>query len=125
MNSNSPFVSNGLPNFLIIGAAKSATSFFARQLSGNPKIFICDCEPHFFSLNYHKGIDWYSKNFQGAGNNTLVAEKSNTYLYMSNAPERICSMLPNVKILAILRNPIERAYAGYCMQYAVCKWKSE
>ena len=102
-----------LPNFIIIGAGKSGTTSLAHQLGQHPDIFLSDPkEPHFFSINWHKGIDWYLNIFSRANNCSAVGEASATYtLYpeYKDVPERMASVLgENVRLLYIVRNPVER-----------------
>lgn len=112
-----------LPDFLIIGAAKSGTSSIARCLSFHPQIFMSPVkEPEFFSHddNYSKGIEEYAKLFEQAREDQLCGEASTAYTrspqYPSSA-ERIAHHLPRVKILYLMRHPVERAYSHYVHRY--------
>lgn len=107
-----------LPNFLIIGAAKSATSWLIARLAQHPHVYAYDQEIHFFSHHYTKGSTWYAKHFCTGNHSVGIGEKSNSYLGHVQAPLRIQALLPQVKLIAILRNPTERAYSGYCMRFA-------
>jgi hypothetical protein len=102
-------------DFLIIGAAKSATTWLQRSLQAVPSIYMPNPELHFFSREYHRGRDWYQAHFTAAGEATVVGEKSNSYLDTAEAAGRIHRDLPSVKLVAQLRNPIDRAYSDYCM----------
>lgn len=118
-----------LPNFLIIGAAKSGTSSLYRYLKQHPEIFMSPVkEPHYFSFDaqskmtkgpgdpIHKAItdyDQYIQLFAGARDEKAVGEASTSYLYRAEAPGRIHQCLPGVKLIAILRNPAERAFSAY------------
>ena len=102
-----------LPNFIIIGAGKSGTTSLAYQLGQHPDIYISDPkEPHYFSINWDKGIDWYRNIFARAGKCTAIGEASATYsLYpeYKNVPERMSSVLgKELRIVYIVRNPVER-----------------
>ena len=104
-------------DFIIIGAAKSGTSWLANNLGKNPSFFVPPAEIHYFSRYYErKSIEWYSGFFADRQPGQVAGERSNTYMTDPRAPARIFRELPNVKLLAILRNPVERAYSGYCMR---------
>ena len=104
-------------DFLIIGAAKSATTWLQQSLKADPAVCMPDSEIHYFSREYHRGTDWYCGRFPQPGENQLVGEKSNSYLETHEAAARIHAALPHAKLIAQLRNPIERAYSDYCMLY--------
>jgi hypothetical protein len=104
-------------DFLIIGAAKSATTALQRALQRDPSIFMPDPELHFFSREYERGHDWYLSQFSKATPGTVAGEKSNSYLDTQAASSRIRHLLPHAKLIAQLRSPVERAYSDYCMLY--------
>jgi len=60
-----------------------------------------------------KGKEWYEHHFRNCGEGKLKGEFSTSYLYSKEAPERIREMYPETKIIAVLRNPIDRAYSQY------------
>lgn len=74
-------------------------------------------EPHYFSQEFHRGEGWYRSLFADARPGQLVAEKSADYLAYAAAPARIAALLPSVRLIAQLRNPVERAYSHYCMLF--------
>lgn len=107
-----------LPNYLFIGAAKSATTTFFDILKKHEDIFVPKFkEPHFFNIdeNYLKGLDWYKKTyFKDINNESIIIDFTPTYLYNKLCAERIFDSLgPNVKFVIILRNPVDRAYSHY------------
>lgn len=107
-----------LPNYLFIGAAKSATTTFFDILKKHEDIFVPKFkEPHFFNIdeNYLKGLDWYKKTyFRDINNESIIIDFTPTYLYYKLCAERIFDSLgPNVKFVIILRNPVDRAYSHY------------
>jgi hypothetical protein len=106
-----------LPQFIIIGAVKAATTWIAHQLRQHPDIYLPGPEPHYFSTEYHRGIDWYAGLFAEARPDQMIGEKSADYLAHPEAPRRIARTLPDVPLIVQLRNPIERAYSDYCMLY--------
>jgi len=112
-----------LPNVLIIGAQKSGTSWFARLLAQHPDIYFHNREIHFFdkTYNYKKGIEWYKGHFSAAGEKKWIGEKTPDYFWADghgeegHSPEvhiNIYSHLPDVKLIAILRNPVDRAVSA-------------
>lgn len=104
-------------DFLIIGAAKSATTWLQAQLQAASSIYMPDPELHYFSRKYARGEKWYIEQFKTAQGTRLVGEKSNSYLSDPKAANRIHNALPNIKLIAQLRNPIDRAYSDYCMLF--------
>jgi len=118
-----------LPNFLIIGAAKSGTSSLYMYLMQHPEIYMSPTkEPHFFSFDNEskmtKGpgdpiceaitdFNAYQALFDGVTDEKAIGEASTSYLYRPEAPERIHAMLPDVKLIAVLRNPADRAFSAY------------
>lgn len=104
-----------LPHFIVIGAAKSATTWINYQLQHNPCIFMPGPEPHYFSTEFHRGPDWYEDFFAAADADQVVGEKSADYLAHPEAARRIAQRLPEARLVVQLRNPIDRAYSDYCM----------
>ncbi len=121
-----------LPDFLIIGAGKSGTTSLDNYLKQHPQIFISERkEPNFFGyelnqltdfsvkseIDHYKGsvtnIEEYLKLFTAANQNQLIGETSNTYMYHLTAADRIYHYNPEVKLIAILRQPAERLYSRY------------
>jgi hypothetical protein len=104
-------------DFVIIGAAKSATTWLQNQLQTDPAVYMPDPELHYFSREYSRGQDWYFSQFSEELSDKVVGEKSNSYLYEPDAAARLHHDLPNAKLVAQLRNPVERAYSSYCMRF--------
>ncbi|WP_062204889.1 sulfotransferase [Aureimonas sp. AU12] len=103
-------------DFLIIGAAKSATTWLQTSLQADPAISMPDPEIHYFSRYYDRGPDWYLTQFPVA-DAVLRGEKSNSYLHEAVSAPRVHAMLPHARLVIQLRNPVERAYSDYCMLY--------
>ena len=113
------------PNFFLVGAAKSGTTSLYRSLAAHPEIFLSPLkEPHFFSTfdvdrrtaRLHEVVrdeQRYRELFDGATTEPVVGEGSTSYLWDSKAPERIAQAAPGARIVAILRDPIDRAYSHY------------
>jgi hypothetical protein len=111
-----------LPNYLIIGAAKSGTSSLYEYLIQHPNVQPASGkEIYFFDMNYDKGINWYrtffplSNNFSKTAKNSIVGEATPRYLDHPHAPYRIKKYIPNCKFIILLRNPIDRAYSHWNM----------
>lgn len=122
-----------VPNFLIIGAPKCGTTSLHQYLSQHPQLFMSqNKEPHFFAYagkmpdfcgpgddlagtNRTSVVQWedYKALFEGAGDAIAIGEASTMYLYWPEAPERIHHYLPQTKLIAILRHPVERAFSHY------------
>ncbi len=115
------------PDFFIVGAPKAGTTSLYRYLRQHPQIFLPDCkEPRFFvdedffigvppALSAHVGsLDEYLALFAHAPEHTKAGDASPNYLYSPTAASRIHRFQPDALIVAILRNPIDRAYSHYC-----------
>lgn len=104
-----------LPDFLIIGAQKAGTTSLYSYLKQHPKLHssISYKELHFFDSHYQKGEAWYRANFPIKRANKLCYEGSTMYCFHPRAAERISQMLPNVKLIFLLREPVSRAYSSY------------
>ena len=103
-------------DFLIIGATKSATTWLQQSLQQHPSVYMPDPELHYFSRAYEQGESWYLSQFKQT-DRSVKGEKSNSYMDTPDACRRIRADLPEAKLIAQLRNPIERAYSDYCMLY--------
>jgi sulfotransferase family protein len=126
------------PNFLIIGAARSGTTSLYNYLGQHPHVYTCPVkEPDFFSyegveldfdgpdgkeqtnrgIRRHTpaNIEEYHSLFRGASNEKATGEASPMYLYSARAPSRIKDHVPAAKLIAILRNPVERAYSAFSL----------
>lgn len=111
------------PTFLILGAQKAGTTSVYHYLRQHPQVFMCPRkEPHFFayegeSVDDAAGIvtDWqaYRGLFRDAGDASAIGEASPSYLYVPRAAQRIAHRLPEARLIAIVRNPIERAFSNY------------
>ena len=101
------------PYFLGIGAQKSATSWISKCLNEHPDICVAlSKETHFFSddKRFSQGIEHYKLYFTNCCNKNIhKGEYSTTYLFSKFAPQRICNMYPDVKLIVSLRNPVDRA----------------
>jgi hypothetical protein len=104
-----------LPNFFIIGAMKSGTTTLRVWLNEHPEAF-SPRELHFFDEHFDKGLDWYREQFAGAGDAKAVGEKCPSYMARPRALERLKAAIPSPKLIAVLRDPVNRAYSHYWHQ---------
>jgi hypothetical protein len=105
-----------LPNFIIAGAPKSATSTLYEYIKQHPEIYMSPVkEPFFFDFNYEKGIEFYESFFEGHNGEKAIGEATVWYMSWKSVPERIYRVIPEVKLIFILRNPVERAFSNYQM----------
>lgn len=122
-----------IPDFLVIGAGKSGTTSLDNYLKQHPSIFIPSVkEPNFFGYELNTNEDFkdepdelhhfkqstttleeYLQLFTTAQQGQLKGETSNTYLYHESAPDRIKHYNPEMKLIAILREPVSRLYSRY------------
>lgn len=116
-----------LPNFLIIGAARSGTTSLYEYLTQHPSIIPgTGKEVYFFDKKFSKGINWYKSFFptkmtisrfeNKQQSKCLTGEATPRYLHYFYAPKRVFDLIPNVKLIILLRNPIDRAYSHYQME---------
>jgi hypothetical protein len=121
-----------LPNFLVIGAYKSGTTSLHNYLKQHPDIFIPEVkEPNYFAFldaqkptnnpaykNSIKTAEGYANLFAKAKFKKAIGEVSPEYMSNSaSSAKAINSQLPTIKLIGILRNPIERAYSDYLMYF--------
>jgi len=113
-----------LPDFIIIGAQKSGTTSLFEYLARHPQVKPSFTkEVHFFDGGknpeidtFAKGTSWYRAHFPfntGERRRFITGEASPLYLFNPLAPERIFNLVPEVKLIALLRNPVERAISHY------------
>lgn len=107
-----------LPNFLVIGAQRAGTTWLDSILRQHPDIYlpVKRKEIHFFDRNFAKGVAWYENFFPDnlvAGNFKAIGEITPSYLFDPCVPPRIKSVLGDARLVAILRNPTDRAFSQY------------
>jgi len=116
-----------LPDFLIIGAVKSGTSSLYDYIILHPEIFSAlRKETKFFDVDFKLGINMYKSNFPTPlyrfivrklqKKKFLTGEATPGYIHNPHCAKRVHDYLPNVKLIIILRNPIDRAYSDYQMR---------
>jgi hypothetical protein len=104
------------PDFLVIGAMRSGTTSLARWLRAHPQAFVpVTKELHFFDLHWDEGPAWYERHFAAAHPASTAGEATPNYLYHRDVPDRIAEVLPDVRLVAVLRDPVDRAWSHYWM----------
>lgn len=110
---------------MIIGAQKSGTTWVSHRLQQHPEVFLVH-GTYFFDNPRHfaRGVDWYQKFFRAGAGKRAIGEKTPSYLWgekfspmvgdeTSNVAKRVRETLPNVKLIAVLRNPVTRAISSF------------
>jgi hypothetical protein len=113
------------PDFIVIGAMKSATTTLHEQLARQPGVIMSRLkEPNFFSDDemYARGWEWYSSLFGAASGPCLRGESSTHYTKLPDYPrtvERMARDLPTVKLIYVMRHPIDRLISQYVHEITV------
>lgn len=103
-----------LPSFICIGAQRAGTTWLYHCLKEHPEVFMPEVkELRFFNYNYEEGLESYGRFFEGAEFTEVRGEVTPDYYRQEYALRRIKKHLPNVKLIFVLRNPIDRAYSQY------------
>jgi len=111
-----------LPNLLIIGAVKSGTSSLHYYLDLHPEIMMSKKKELYYfveSRNWHRGVEWYSSHFSRKAK--IAGESTPGYTLfpkLKGVPKRIYELLPEVKLIYLIRDPIERAKSHYIANYS-------
>ncbi|MCS4188206.1 sulfotransferase family protein [Salinibacter ruber] len=111
--------SGTLPSFLIVGAQRAGSTFLHDQLSTKTSAHPSPLqkEVHYFDNKYYRSINWYSKFFrfveEGSKNRAKNFETSPYYIYHPAVPKRVSKCLPEIKIIVVLRDPVDRAISQY------------
>jgi hypothetical protein len=112
-----------MPDFIVIGAQRCGTTSLYNNLIKHPNVsssFVK--EVHYFDVNFEKGMSWYKSHFpshlykyirQAIKQDFVTGEASPYYIFHPHAPRRIAEVAPYVKLMLMLRNPIDRAYSHY------------
>lgn len=119
------------PDFIIAGAQKSGTTSLYRYLDEHPNVVSpITKELAFFDRNFDRGTQWYRLHFplrganrsaEGSGNKMITGESTAYYVFHPLAAQRIAETLPQVKIIILLRNPVDRAFSHYQHKWRRCQ----
>lgn len=119
-----------LPAFLIVGAQRCGTTSMYRTLSQHPAVLkaVLHKGVHYFDTGYGRGLPWYRSHFplhaqarqvqRTTGISPLTFESSPYYLFHPLAAQRFTRDLPGVKVLVLVRDPVERAYSAHTHELA-------
>jgi hypothetical protein len=106
-----------LPDFVVIGAQKCGTTFLYQLLVQHPYVRPAFAkEVHYFDLNFRRGDNWYRSHFPlhiNNGRKYITGESSPYYLFHPHAARRASAVVPDAKLIVLLRNPVDRAYSHY------------
>jgi sulfotransferase family protein len=120
-----------LPTFLVIGAQRAGTTSLFNYLLGHPDVagprggdssVWWVKETHFFDEKFSNGVDWYRSFFpleatrerhRKRGHDLIAGEATPYYMFHPAVPARVAATLPEVRLIALLRNPVDRAYSHY------------
>lgn len=118
-----------LPDYIIIGAARSGTTHLLGQLNAHPNVLPGPRETHFFDTHrYAYGVGWYRLRFPASGEKkraseggldpVLTGESSPSYLAHPSVPARLARAVPDAKLLVLLRDPAMRAAShwAWCLR---------
>ena len=113
-----PGTTGALPDFAVIGGAKCGTTFFYHLLTLHPHVEPAAMkEPHYFDRLFDEGTEWYRGCFPKPrwkdGRRTITGDGTPGYLFHPLAPERMAEVVPQARLIALLRNPVERTYSAY------------
>jgi hypothetical protein len=100
------------PTFLVIGAMKSGTTTLSHHLGDHPDVFMLPQEGQFFDRHPERGMDWYRDLFASA-TTPAIGESTPSYMYVEHVAPAVARDLPGVRAIAILRDPVRRAYSHY------------
>lgn len=118
------------PGFLIVGAQRCGTTSLFKTLSQHPAVLpaVYHKGVHYFDTAYDRGLDWYLGHFptsrkaeavrETMGVPGITGESSPYYMFHPQAPRRIARDLPDVRLLVLLRDPVERAYSAHAHERA-------
>jgi hypothetical protein len=103
-----------LPDFIVVGAMKAGTTSLAAWLRAHPQVFLPQQkELHFFDTLWSRGVDWYRSLFAGAPEGALLGEATPNYMVIEHWVERMASVVPDARLIAVLRHPVDRAWSHY------------
>lgn len=117
-----------MPNYIYIGPGKTGSTWLFEFFKYHPEIYVTPAKDlYFFDQFFDRGMNWYAKQFSGATSEKVVAEICHDYIVSPEAPPRLASSLPGVKLMMILREPIDRTFSAYLyrMKHGICETRFE
>ena len=104
-----------LPDFMIIGAQKSASTYIQQCIAEHPEVYLKKGETALFEekYNFNKKFEDFKNTFAKGINKKAYGIKRPNYLAIDNVPGRIANHIPGIKLIVVLRNPVDRALSAY------------
>jgi hypothetical protein len=113
-----------LPSFIVVGGQRCGTNSLYEYIAAHPLVgrALPLPEVHFFDVSFHRGVGWYRGHFpvkyrpswrKGSAGQRITGESSPYYMFHPLAIQRIAECLPKVKLIVLLRNPVDRAYSHF------------
>ena len=111
--------------FLMVGCQRCGTTWTDAALRGHPQVFLPERkQSYFFDRNYERGIDWFMERFAGVTpENLAVGEIATGYCLLESIP-LMAKHFPDVKLLMVMRNPVDRAYSNFQTRQVEEGWSS-
>lgn len=121
-----------LPDFIIVGAQKGGTTSLYKYLEQHPQVLKASRkEVHFFDENVDRGVRWYRSHFPSRreleqradklGKSVITGEASPYYIFHPHAVRRLAALLPDTKLIVLLRDPVARAFSHYQHQLRMAR----
>src|SRR6266508_5585214 len=106
--------STSVATFVVIGPGKAGTTWMYSLLKAHPEVCVAAAKgTMFFDANYHRGVGWYHRFYDACDGQAAVGEVCNSYIFSEEAPARMHTYNPALKLVTSLRNPIDRAFSNY------------
>jgi hypothetical protein len=103
-----------LPHFLVLGTQKGGTTSLHALLGQHPEVYLPACkEVQYFSLHAHRPPRWYGAHYAESRADQLRGDVTPYYLFHPEAAERIHKLLPEARLIVLLRDPVERSLSQY------------
>ena len=103
-----------LPTFFLAGCQKTASTWLYCCFQEHPDILVPPTDAvQYFTMNYHRGLDWYRRHFNAYQGEVEVCDPTPSYIRDLQAARRIADFNPDARLIFSLRNPVERAFSHY------------
>ncbi|MBA3915506.1 MAG: sulfotransferase, partial [Acidobacteriales bacterium] len=107
-----------MPSFLVVGPPRTGTSWLHSVLEKHAWLPSPTKETRFFDTHFQRGLSWYRAHYPLSEDDRLVGEVAPTYFASEEARQRISEFIPDVKIVCVFRNPVDRVYSLYRVKLA-------
>jgi hypothetical protein len=112
-----------LPNFIICGIQKGGTTSLYQYLREHPEVFMSETkEVNYFSLHFDESPGWYAGHFADASGQTAIGEASPNYMWRPDVARLIHELIPDAKLIFVLRDPVDRAYSNFWFNISRGAW---